>query len=164
MDDVPVLLLDVDGVLNASRPGWGGPGQARHVDVRGCELRLRWEPQAVACVRMLHMAGIVEVRWATSWLPDVDVLETLWQLPTLGRAWAGLAHDAWEAKVDAALSVLATGRRLVWTDDDLNLDELPPEIGDAEKAGRALLIAPRSSRGLRPEDFHRIEQWARREG
>lgn len=100
-----VWLLDVDGVLNASRPGWGGPGRAERVQVGGCMLRLQWEPKAIGCVRTLHTAGVVEVRWCTTWCPYAGVLEDLWGLPTLPRAWDGHPADTWDAKVDAALGV-----------------------------------------------------------
>lgn len=155
MTDIPVWLLDVDGVLNATRPGWGGPGQARHVNVDGHTLRLRWEPKTVACIRTLHMAAVVEVRWCTTWCPWADTLETLWRLPTLTRAWTEPQPDTWEAKVTAARAVLDSGRRLVWTDDDLD----PAELADT--AGRALLIHPQPRRGLRPEHLHEIERFAR---
>lgn len=161
--DVPVWLLDVDGVLNAPRAGWGGPGEARRVTVDGMQLRLRWEPKAISCVRTLHMAGVVEVRWCTTWCHVAGILESLWQLPALPRAWdyPAFGGRAVAAKRAAARAVLAGGRRLVWTDDDLDLDDLPAEVGEAEQAGRALLIRPRSSRGLRPDDLHAIEQFAR---
>jgi hypothetical protein len=161
VSDPPVLLLDVDGVLNAPRAGWDGPGQARHVTVDGCSLRLRWEPKAVACVRTLHMAGVVEVRWCTTWCWHADLLEELWQLPRLDRAIRGVPFDTWAAKRAAALSVLDSGRRLVWADDDLDPAEVPAGVVDAQAAGRALLVRPRPSRGLRPEDFHAIEEYAR---
>lgn len=48
----------------------------------------------------------------------------------------------------------------MWTDDDLDPAELPPEFADADQ-GRVLLIRPRPTRGLRPEDLHAIEQFAR---
>lgn len=163
MRDVPVWLLDVDGVLNGSRPGWGGAGRAGRVSVDGLALRLRWEPKAIGCIRTLHMGGLIEVRWCTTWVPWADRLEDLWRLPTLLRAWDGDPPDTWAAKCAAAVQVIADGRRLVWTDDDLDPAEVPPEVEKAQRGGQALLIRPRSSRGLRPEDFHRIEEFARAE-
>jgi hypothetical protein len=158
MADVPVWLLDVDGVLNATRPGWGGPGLARHVSVDGCTLKLRWEPKAIGCVRLLHMAGVVEVRWCTTWCPWAGTLEALWHLPTLERTWAEPQPDTWEAKLAAAQAMLDSGRRLVWTDDDLTAGDLP------DVDGRALLIRPLPRRGLRPEHLHEIEQFAKEKG
>jgi hypothetical protein len=150
----------VDGVLNATRPGWGGPGLARHVSVDGCTLKLRWEPKAIGCVRLLHMAGVVEVRWCTTWCPWAGILEWLWQLPTFDRAWTEPQPDTWEAKVAAARAVLNSGRRLVWTDDDLDPTEVPADLR-AVNGTRALLIRPHPRRGLRPDDLHLIERFVR---
>lgn len=36
-----------------------------------------------------------------------------------------------------------------------------PEVAEAERAGRVLLVRPRSSRGLRPEHLVEIEAFAR---
>lgn len=162
MTDPPVWLLDVDGVLNASKPGWGGP--PRKTSVAG--LTIRWAPPLVARICALHDAGAVEVRWSTTWCGYPDQLADLGALFRLdlesafgdrpmSKTWADL-------KVEAALSVLAEGRRLVWTDDD-EVDaarRLFPELAAAEAAGIALLIAPRSNRGLQPEDLDLIETFA----
>jgi hypothetical protein len=49
----PVLLLDVDGVINALRPPWDDTDRAK---CRG--LTIRWAPTAVARIRNLHDAGL----------------------------------------------------------------------------------------------------------
>lgn len=163
MDETtPVWLLDVDGVLNAARAGWGGPGRAQRVHVDGLQLRLRWEPKLIDRIRRLHTDQTIEVRWCTTWCPFTSVLEHLWHLPRLGRAWDTMPADTWDAKVDAALGVLAAGRRLIWTDDDLDPADLPPELVDPDP-GRALLIRPSASRGLRPEHLDEIELFATKE-
>ncbi|WP_146099553.1 hypothetical protein [Kineococcus xinjiangensis] len=41
-----VWLLDVDGVLNASRPGWSAPPRIRSAYSGGFEYRIRWAPAA----------------------------------------------------------------------------------------------------------------------
>lgn len=162
----PVWLLDVDGVVNAHKPGWGGPPRKR-----GCwsasdayEYTMRWAPPLVDRIRALHKAGVVEVRWCTTWCPDAEALERLWSLPTFVRAFTEhvKGEEASVLKVAAARQVLASGRRLVWTDDV----EVPlwGELHDELIAsGRALLIRPKASTGLQPEHMDRIEAFARDE-
>lgn len=160
----PVWLLDVDGVINARRPGWGGPPRKR-----GCwsasdayEYTICWAPPLIDRIRDLHETGIVEVRWCTTWCCNADALERLWALPPLPRAFTApvKGDEASAAKLAAVRRVLAEGRRLVWTDDtevptsgDLH-DEL---IAD----GRALLIRPKGATGLQPEHLDAIERFTR---
>ncbi|MEV1315468.1 hypothetical protein AB0J14_05205 [Micromonospora arborensis] len=160
----PVWLLDVDGVVNARKPGWGAAPRKR-----GCwsasdayEYVMRWAPPLVDRIRDLHKQGVVEVRWCTTWCPDADALERLWALPTLERAFTDhvKGEEAHALKVAAARKVLADGRRLIWTDDDVvpTDGELHDEL---VATGRALLIRPKASTGLQPEHMDLIEAFAK---
>jgi hypothetical protein len=64
--------------------------------------------------------------------------------------------DCWRLKHSAAEAVLADGRPLIWTDDEA-LPAPGPGRDRLLVDGRALLIAPRSHRGLQPEDLDEIE-------
>ena len=159
--DAPVWLLDVDGVLNASRPGWGGPPRIRFAYSGGLEYRIRWAPALLERIRALHAARRVEVRWCTTWCAEAEQLERLFAMPVLSRAWAGhLTHEeAVTAKLAAARAVLADGRRLIWTDDDV-VPTAGPVHAELTADGRALLIAPDPRRGLQPGDLVLIEAFA----
>lgn len=157
----PVWLLDVDGVINTSRPGWSAAPRSGHAYAYGNSYKLRWAPALITRIRDLHKAGIVEVRWCTTWCAYADQLERLWALPPLGRAFTDdiNGHTAAEAKLAAARQVLTEGRRLIWTDDT----EVPQwgEVHDELIAdGRALLIRPKGSTGLQPEHMDAIEAFA----
>lgn len=161
----PVWLLDVDGVVNTTRPGWGGPPRRSLVwsGADNTSYPMRWAPLLIDRIRALHVRGRVEVRWCTTWCPEADRLERLWGLPPLARALAAdpmpRGARCWPLKQDAAWSVLAEGRRLIWTDDEA----LPPPGPDRDELtadGRALLIAPRAARGLQPDDLTLIEKFA----
>ena len=161
----PVWLLDVDGVVNTTDPGWGGPpggslvwSAADHMSYLLC-----WAPLLVDRIRALHAGGKVEVRWCTTWCPEAERLEQLWQLPELARALTAdpmpRGAECRPLKLEAAWSVLAEGRRLIWTDDEA----LPPPGPDRDELtadGRALLIEPRAARGLQPADLDLIESFA----
>ncbi|MET8153517.1 hypothetical protein, partial [Actinoplanes sp. NPDC005259] len=158
-------LLDVDGVLNTVRPGWGGPPRRAQVwsGQDSTSYVLRWAPALMDRIRALA-AEKVEIRWCTTWCPEADTLERLWRLPELGRALHAdpmpRGSDCWPLKQQAARAVLVEERRrLIWTDDDA----LPPPGPRRDKLtgrGRALLIAPKPLRGLQPEDLNLIEKFA----
>jgi len=163
----PVWLLDVDGVLNVTRPGWGGAPLHKllwsNSDKRSYPIR--WSPALLDRIRALHNSGAVELRWCTTWCPDANRLEELWRLPRLRRALDAdpmpRGSACWPLKLAAARAVLAQGRRLIWTDDEA----VPPEgpvRAELTAGGRALLIAPRANRGLRPADLEEIESFAGR--
>ncbi|WP_344863463.1 HAD domain-containing protein [Planomonospora alba] len=151
-------LLDVDGVINASRPGWGGPPRSGTAYSGSDAYRMRWAPTLLDRIRALHRAGGVEIRWCSTWCADADQLERLLALPRLARAWSGhlSAGAAAAAKLAAARDVLARGRRLIWT-DDVEVPASGPVHDELTKGGRALLIAPSPSRGLQPEHMDAIE-------
>lgn len=158
-DNRSVWLLDVDGVLNANKPGWGAA--PRKTNVAG--LTIRWAPALVTRIYNLNHAGTVDIRWCTTWCGYPDQLGTLGRLLHLDLASAfgdrPMSKTWADLKVEAALQVLAEGRPLIWTDDD-EVDAgrlLFPELAAAEADGGALLISPRSNRGLQPEDLDRIE-------
>jgi hypothetical protein len=161
----PVWLLDVDGVLNAPRPGWGGPPLTQRLwsnsDKRSYPIR--WSPALLDRIRALHAEGAVELRWCTTWCADADRLEELWRLPRLARALDAdpmpRGADCWPLKLAAARAVLAEGRRLIWTDDEA-LPPAGPARAELAAGGRALLIAPPARRGLRPADLAAIEAFA----
>lgn len=166
--DVPVWLLDVDGVLNAfSRPGWSAPPARGDAYADGLQFTLRWAPALLTEVRGLLASDTVEVRWATSWVSYIDQITRTMSLPELPLAFTlpaeltaatSALHDATvAAKRRAALDVVGSGRRLLWTDDDA-IWPPGPERTYLEGAG-ALLIVPDARRGLQPDDLDAIRAW-----
>jgi hypothetical protein len=159
---LPVWLLDVDGVLNATRPGWGGPPTTRSITAQGISWRMRFAPQAVAGIRAIAAASRAEIRWATTWAGQIDELSRVFALPTFPAAFELTGETTTQAmvaplKLAAALAVVRSGRRLIWTDDDAIPVE-GPDRAVLDDAG-ALLIAPKPNRGLRPDDLARIDTY-----
>ena len=161
----PVWLLDVDGVINTTTPGWGAAPSGSLVWSGADDMSylLCWAPLLVDRIRALHTGGKVEVRWCTTWCPEAERLERLWRLPELTRSLDAdpmpRGAECWPLKQEAAWSVLAEGRRLIWTDDEA-LPPPGPERDELTADGRALLIAPRATRGLQPADLDLIEKFA----
>lgn len=150
-----VWLLDVDGVLNAIRPGWGAAPRNGTAYSGGHPYRLRWAPALVT--RILAQRTAVTLRWCSTWCSDADQVERLMGFPPLDRAWTDpIGREAAPAaKLAAARAVLDRGARLVWTDDDA-LPGAGPVRDELESTGRALLIAPLANRGLQPEHLDHI--------
>jgi hypothetical protein len=160
-DAAPVWLLDVDGVINVKRPGWGAAPFHGQAHALGVVWRLRWAPALTARIRRLHRDGVLEVRWCSTWCAWPAEIERVLRMPGLDRAF-GDVPDASVAKLAAARAVLLGGRRLVWTDDD-EVPEPGPLHDELTAGGRALLIRPDPRRGLTPEDLDAIEAFARTE-
>lgn len=159
-----VWLLDVDGVLNASRSGWSAPPRTVTAYADGRAFRLRFETKLLMRIKAVHDSGRAEVRWATTWCDHAAELHRV--LPfgpfevAFGKRPISKTYD--EQKIDAALGVLDAGDRLIWTDDSVVpiARRAYPQFDRAEMREQALLIAPHSSRGLRPEHMDEIEAFA----
>ena len=85
--ELPVWLLDVDGVVNASRPGWGGPPATRSIMAEGAAWRMRFSPQMMAGIRAIATTSRAEIRWATTWVGHIDDLSRVFALPTFPAAF-----------------------------------------------------------------------------
>lgn len=158
-----VWLLDVDGVLNARRPGWGGPPRRGYASSEGVSWPIRWAPALIARIHALHRLGSVDIRWCSTWCADADELERLFGLPRLERAFTEPVRPGEEAdavKLAAAYAVLDSGVPLVWT-DDVAIPASGPAYDRLVAEGRTLLIAPDPGRGLQPGHLDAIEEFVR---
>src|SRR3954471_5917854 len=122
--DVPILLLDVDGVLSAAcvdlPEGWK----------RGVfnGFVLTWNPTVTARLRELHESGRVEIQWLTTWTTEADRLlaEAMGLPPCLGDPargdWApagfagvfGGRSGWWKLPTARAVAEAEPDRRIVW--------------------------------------------------
>jgi hypothetical protein len=160
---IPVWLLDVDGVINAFRAGWWHtrPSLVQVWSTADAyDYRIRYEPRLIDVIREVHAQGLAEVTWCTTWCSDAGALEEAFGLPVLPRAFDEPVKgaDACAAKIAAARRVVADGRLLVWT-DDVEVGHHAGECAAWAEEGRALVIAPDESRGLRPGHVRRIQAY-----
>lgn len=162
-----VWLLDVDGVLNASqRPGWSAAPRNAYAHCDGMAWKIRWAPALVREILQLRATYDVDVRWASTWcqpLPNgtlaVRQIESLLGFPQLLPGFETFTL-AQEAKIQAAIDVLAAGDALIWTDDDAI-----PQPGDPGwhpsflDGSPRLFISPDPRRGLQPRHIQAITQF-----
>jgi len=164
----PVLLLDVDGVLNAIRldspEGW------RRGTFDG--FLLSWDPTVTARLRDLHESGRVELQWLTTWTTNADLLlaEPM-GLPRGLRTHAppdaaptgflgplGGRSGWWKLAAARELAEAEPDRRIVWIDDELA--EQPDDV--VQWLGvhpNVLVVAPDFVTGLTHEHLDAIEAW-----
>ena len=167
-DDVPILLLDVDGVLNAAvldlPEGWE----------RGIfnGFILSWDPTVTARLREWHESGRVEIHWLTTWTTDADrLLAEPMGLPrgltTHARedaAPTGFSGERrgvsgwWKLAAARAVAEAEPDRRIVWIDDDL-ADQAEDTREWLAANGQVLVVAPDLVTGLTHAELDRVEAW-----
>ena len=157
----PVWLLDVDGVLNASRPGWGKPPVTRVAYADGLGYKIRFAVGLCTWLRRLHAGGRVDIRWATTWVDEIDQIEKAMRLPSWPCAFSLKAPEA-DGDVEkyrAAIRVVEVERRpLIWTDDAAIPADGSLAYARLTAPGVPLHIArPQLNRGLQPADLVAIE-------
>ena len=166
--DVPILLLDVDGVLNVPRvdlpEGW------RRGMFNG--FVLSWDPTITARLRDLHESGRVEIQWLTTWTTNADELlaepmglprglkvhDREDAAPTGYSGPAGGLAGWWKLAAAQAVAEAEPDRRIIWIDDDLA--EQAEDTGEWLAAHpHVLVIAPDLLTGLTHEQLDAIEAW-----
>ena len=172
----PVLLLDVDGVLNALSSGpdlsiWPEWENAR-VPNRLGQWPVLWSPIVTRRIVGWADQDLVDVYWLTTWLDDANeelaAALGLPRWPVLGTGFStdpalssgGSAFGWWKADVVDAFLAECSGTPFVWVDDDLRV------MGKLQARLRAendcLLIAPHSNTGLIPRHLDTIQAWLQR--
>ena len=162
-----MLLLDVDGVLNAMDPtlpdGWQRGRFNGYV--------LSWDPTVTARLRDWHESGRVEVQWLTTWTEDADRLlaepmglprglhtHVRSAAPTGFAGRFGSQPGWWKLAAAREVAQLEPGRRIVWIDDDLA--DRAADTGEWLAANpQVLVVAPELFRGLTHAELDEVERW-----
>jgi hypothetical protein len=178
----PVWLLDIDGVVNALalRVPTGvwpqGAWVQRIVQTSGVDgtrstLPILAARPVLEFIHRVYDEGLAEIRWHSTWRTAavLDLAPTLGLPPipiSIAPEWVGGQATWW--KLPAARRVVASGRRLLWTDDQVNLylaDPVsgPPLTALAAEAG-TLLMSPDGDTGLTADDLRQIDEFLRAAG
>jgi hypothetical protein len=164
----PILLLDVDGVLNAAvldlPEGW------QRGTFNG--FLLSWDPTVTARLRELHQSGRVEIQWLTTWAEKADeLLAEPMGLPRGLRVharpgaastgfsgeWRG-ASGWWKLAAAREVVLQQPGRSIVWIDDDL-AEQADDVVKWLSANPHVLVVAPDLFVGLTHEHLDEIESW-----
>ena len=182
----PLVLLDVDGVLNAVAGGLSSVWDDWRTGVATAEGRnfsITWSPSVVEAVR--SWLDLADVHWLTTWGHDANAslrhLLALPELPVAGTydepaegapdrdgathaAVAPAAPDPWTGrwwKFDVVRRLVRAdrGRRIVWIDDDLDAqDEIRHWM---HREATCLLVAPSPAYGLTEPQLRSIADYLR---
>lgn len=186
----PVVLLDVDEVVNAVRPGrtvkwpparvWPGSDWVCTPVRTGRDVyQITAARPVLDMLTTVHDLGVAEIRWHTSWqehaptalapalgLPDFPVQDRCGAevtYPLMPRRWADRDPDlAGWWKLPAAIQVVNEGRPLLWLDDDLDVFRDQVEASPVGQHRDRLLIAPTLGVGLTPRHLARIIEFLAR--
>lgn len=159
----PVWFLDVDGVL--SPYGEFGSGYEFLYPRRGQATGgyVPYRRAVVGRISEMSRSGLVDVHWLSTWeSEELDV----WQRGGLGPFTEG-DRDAegpfswWKANTVLAYLAANPGRRVVWTDDDIDVN--PHRGTRIREAGgsRLLALCPDRAAGLTDHDLDEIESFLR---
>ena len=191
MPPPPLVLLDVDGVLNAvqarGRSDAWDDWRTGRATADGRSFPITWSPTVVEAVRSWQ--ALAEVQWLTTWGHDANTsLRHLLGLPELpvagtyddvdgpaGAADVGAAAHASIApaapdrltgrwwKLDVVRRIVRTGepRRVVWLDDDLAGQD--DVRAWMRQHTTSLLVAPDPRSGLTAAQLAAVEAFLRAE-
>lgn len=169
--DPPVWLLDIDGVVNALARGqifdsFPQDDWAQHVveadipNMGTMVLPILVARPVLDFVAEVQQSGRAEVRWHSTWrtaaMTDLGPTLGLPPIPiSIAPEWTERPPGWW--KLPAARRVRKSGRRLIWTDDDLA--SYQEETADLAADPDALLISPDPQLGLTQRDLDQITEF-----
>ena len=159
---IPIWFLDVDGVVNAlARPAPIGY-QITTANTMGRGWRIAYSREVIDFINRVNREGLAEVRWLTTW--EQDAHREL--APDVGLD-AFPAYDIpdddspsgwWKADVVARLDRRREARPFIWTDDDLETEDVDFLRAQTERS--ALPIATDPAAGLSNDDLARIARFS----
>lgn len=177
----PVILLDVDGVINAitkkpNRSIWPvASWRSGWALCSGKEWPITWSVEVIEFLTRVHVEGRAEIRWHTTWQHEAKNLADLVGLPKFpvalapeaprddvpnGELIAARMRDglpAWWKYGAARRVVIEEGRPLLWIDDDITYELNRRERGVMSLMGAVQLISPSQETGLIPRHLREIE-------
>jgi hypothetical protein len=175
-NDTPVWFLDVDGVVNAISnicPEGFSSGYARPNEEHYNQYKIQWDPRVIDAINDLHRSGVIEVQWLTTWgsgangelrkLIGINELDVACEPPgAVAESWATYApptpsREWWKLTFIKQWHEENPGRKFVWTDDDIPLEDVAEEF--VKQTMTCFAIAPLQQRTLTIREVDRVERW-----
>lgn len=182
----PVILLDVDGVINAitkkpNRSIWPSASwRSGRALCSGKEWPIMWAVDVIEFLTRVHVEGRAEIRWHTTWQDEAKNLADLVGLPGFPVAVAPEApHDdvpngeliaarirdglpAWWKYGAARRVVIEERRPLLWIDDDITSELSRRTRDNLANLGPVRFVSPDTATGLTPHNLGQIDAFLQR--
>lgn len=170
-NSIPLILLDVDGVLNSKRMKrlWKDALTSDYVFVINVVdeqdlVTIQYSPTVVETINQWSSSGLAEVRWLTNWNGQANTVLA----PVIGVKEFGLARESNSiTKPDAFLNSIDCNdpdRLVIWIDD--HLPTYKKEVGKEAKyksgifnRSSTVLVAPLS--GLSKSQLEYVDRIVR---
>lgn len=162
---LPVLLLDVDGVLNAvNSPDILTDYISVCAYAEGRRFPILYNPEIVKRLRDWHDKELVEIRWLTTWCDDAD--RSLAEAIGMPRGlWVegvsehrSTRHGWWKSEAARKVVMHNAFRQVFWCDDDLDYALLNGEVEWMRGFDNVTWICPITSAGLTHTHLDIIER------
>ena len=179
----PILLLDIDGVVNAMSKQapthvWKASQWNRGTQLArdGVEYPMLWATPVIEWLSSLHTGGRVEIRWHSTWQHEAPLVGKLMGLPefevqecpefgSYQDNGSALASDLIKAcmppwwKYPAAERVVTEEKRpLIWIDDDIDY-QISRGARDALRGlHRLRLVCPSQGTGIVPKHMKIVNE------
>ena len=163
-----VLLLDVDGVLNAV-PVWSTERYAQmpcpwpsgwesfDAEFGGTVYRITYAKDLMEELLDIHESGLAEVRWLTTWGAGANErLAEHFGFPQFHVCGEPEYEDRWW-KFPLAQAEAEVHDLVVWADDDLAVVE--PALRWAKDQPRVLPLVPDPYEGLTPAHIEQVREF-----
>ncbi len=165
----PIWFLDIDGVINSVGMPCASdgvdPADYRLVNVattEGIVWPIQYSPAVVDFVNEVSRAGLVDVRWLTTWQQDARLCFA----PIVGLDEFPAFDDPEEVQSPMSFwkgqivmdDYLTNPRSFIWTDDDIDDEDLEFFAAQTGEPAR-IVISPISRPGLTPGHLDEIRQF-----
>lgn len=176
----PILLLDIDGVLNAIAKDLATHAWPEDDWIVGEAQgsRFMWQIAASRSVceflRELHKEDLVEIRWHTTWQHQAEGVAKILGLPTfpVHKApefrpghWHSVSNspdvpsrDVWW-KLPGVYRAATEGRPVIWVDDDIDAYVTDNQRARLLDQGAILLVCPDHKCGLVQRELNKIKDF-----
>ena len=166
---LPLLLLDIDGVLNAYKHDPKKAPLPAHAyqdltsysvsTVGGRAFTFWTSPTLISEINALDASGTVEIAWLTTWQYQANACVSpvlgLPQFPVAADQGGRFSDYYWKPR--AASEALTLDRPIIWIDDVENAESVRKEYEESDIPH--LLIAPDSRHGLLPGDIAAVKEF-----
>ena len=160
----PILLLDVDGVLNPigqmlhpeAEANWAFNDVFYSCDESG-NWPLRISPEMGKAIRAFGC----DIRWLTTWhdLAHKNIGEPVFGWPKFPvQSYPRMSSSYW--KLTAVRELLEEeGPHVIWLDDDIEQFMIGEELWELDPHNRLMTVCPNTAIGLTKDDIQKIKNF-----